>query len=326
MILVTGATGFIGSHLVDELIRRRCQVRILVRNSFDSRHSLKGVETSLGDITDNASLISALKKIDVVFHLAAAINLSTESMERYREINVLGTENLFKAIKASDTRIKRFVFCSSVGVFGPLDSLPANEETRCNPVNFYELSKYEAEKSVRAIGAADHIPVSIIRPSWVYGPNDKRTFKLFRAINKNRFLIIGDGKTLVHPVYVSDVVQGLIKCAFEENGENNTYIIAGDQSVSLNSLVETIEKALKKKVPKTHVPVSVVKMIANGFEKIYGPLHRIPPISNRRLDFFLKNQAFDISKARRDIGYRPEVTLETGIQKTIAWYRDHDWL
>ncbi|HJO63393.1 MAG TPA: NAD(P)-dependent oxidoreductase, partial [Desulfobacterales bacterium] len=214
----------------------------------------------------------------------------------------------------------------SVGVFGPLQSIPANEETKCNPLNYYEKSKYEAEEIVRDIGKRLNVPVSIIRPSWVYGPSDTRTFKLFRSINNRRFFIIGDGKTLIHPVYVKDVVQGLIRCAFEKNATNKTYIIAGNKAIMLQSLVEIIAKHLNRKIPRIRFPSWAAKKIAIGFEKIYGPFQKIPPISQRRLAFFSKNQAFDISKAKSEIGYQPEVDLDDGIMQTVKWYRGNNWL
>ena len=326
MILVTGASGFIGRHLVDELIRRRFSVRVLVRKKASIPFHHGQVEICFGDIADPASLEKAVEGVDRVFHLAAVINLEQESMRGYQAVNVTGTKNLFKAIKARNVKPRRFVFCSSVGVYGRLQSIPADENTPCHPINYYEKSKFEAEEAVRAFGRAMQIPISIIRPSWVYGPGDRRTFKLFQAINKNRFWIIGHGKTLVHPVYVSDVAQGLVKSAFKAKGENDTFIIAGRRYVSLKRLVTTIAKALNKKIPKIHIPVFMAKTIAKGLEKVYAPFHSIPPVSSRRLEFFLKDQAFDISKARREIGYRPGMRLESGIQKTVTWYRDHGWL
>jgi nucleoside-diphosphate-sugar epimerase len=326
-ILVTGATGFIGGHLIEELVNRNHQIRVIIRDKKKSElYYGKSIETCIADVTDPSSLNSLMEGVEIVFHLASIINSKIESYDVYFKTNSLGTLNLLKAVKLSSAKIKRFVFSSSVGVFGPLQSIPANEETKCNPLNYYEKSKYEAEEIVRDTGKRLNVPVSIIRPSWVYGPSDTRTFKLFRSINNRRFFIIGDGKTLIHPVYVKDVVQGLIRCAFEKNATNKTYIIAGNKAIMLQSLVEIIAKHLNRKIPRIRFPSWAAKKIAIGFEKIYGPFQKIPPISQRRLAFFSKNQAFDISKAKSEIGYQPEVDLDDGIMQTVKWYRGNNWL
>ncbi len=327
MILVTGASGFIGGHLVKALIREGLPVRALVRTDKILPFPREKAEIFFGDITDAQSLIGAMRNVDTVFHLASVINFETESIALYQNINITGTENIFKAAAAAQVRLKRFVFCSSVGVFGPLAAIPANEETGCHPVNFYEKSKCETETTVHRLGKEMDIPVSIIRPSWVYGPGDRRTLKLFRAINRHRFLMIGRGATRVHPVYVTDLVQGIMQSAFKKGlTAHEIFIIAGRRSVSLRRLVVTLAAALNRKVPRIHVPVSLAKIMASLFEKAYAPLKKIPPISHRRLEFFVKSQAFDISRAMKRLGYTPVVDLDEGVLKTVKWYRDHDWL
>jgi len=141
------------------------------------------------------------------------------------------------------------------------------------------------------------------------------------AIKKKRFVIIGDGQTLVHPVHVADVVQGLLRCAFEPRGVNGTYIIAGNETLTLRKLTDTVALCLNVTIPNIHFPVALAKTAAFFFEKLYEPFDKIPPISKRRLEFFLKDQSFNIAKATNEIGYRPKTSLIEGLQETIEWYR-----
>ncbi len=254
----------------------------------------------------------------IVFHLASIINAPREQYDIYWKNNVFGTFNLLKA--AQKAKLKRFVYCSSVGVMGHLREVPANEETPCHPDNHYGKSKYEAENLVRSFGAKHGIPISIIRPSWTYGPNDRRTLKLFSAVKKRRFVIIGDGRTLVHPVHVTDVVQGILCSAFMQQSVNGTYIIAGNETVTLRKLMDTIAAQLNVRIPNFRLPVLIAGIAAFFFEKLYLPFGKTPPISKRRLEFFLKDQSFEITKAMKEMGYRPKKNLKEGMRETIEWY------
>ncbi len=219
MILVSGGTGFIGGHLIRHLIRQKQRVRVLIRKKSQYEKMVKStlIEPFYGDLTDLSSLKGIMEDVDVVFHLASIINANRERKEIYWNTNVFGTQYLLENIRRKRRQVQKFIFCSSVGAMGPLASMPADESTPCFPYNLYEKSKFEAEKIVVEFREREGIPVSIVRPSWVYGPADMRTLKLFKAITNGRLIIFGNGKTLIHPVYVDDVVQGLMLCAFRKN-------------------------------------------------------------------------------------------------------------
>ena len=328
MILVTGGTGFVGSHLLRHLIGKKEKIRVLFRDKTKLRQfgGHIGVEPFYADLTDSSSLIGITKNVDVVFHLAAVINAKEELRDFYWSINVQGTYNLLKAFQKEREQLKRFVFCSSVGVMGHLRSIPANEDTICAPNNLYEKSKYEAEGLVKEFCDKEGLPASIIRPSWVYGPGDKRTLKLFRAISNKRFINIGDGKTLIHPVYVEDIVQGLMLCASKDEALGQTYIIAGEKAISLEKLMNVIAENCNTHIPRIGIPLWFAKIIAILCEIVYKPFSMKPPISRRRLEFFLKDQYFDISKAQNEIGFKPVYKLAQGIKQTVKWYRDNKYL
>ena len=168
--------------------------------------------------------------------------------------------------------------------------------------------------------------MSIVRPSWVYGPGDTRTLKLFKAIKNRKLVIIGDGKTLIHPVYVEDVVQGLVLCALEKKSEGQTYIIAGEKSLEVSELVECIAGFCNRSIPKFHLPFLLAKLIAISFEVLYLPFSKRPPVSRRSFEFFIKDQSFNISKAKEELGYKPATDLTKGLNKTIRWYMENNYL
>lgn len=326
MILVTGSTGFIGSWLCKEMARRKIPLRLLVRNksAFTEIDPKNLIQVALGDITEPSTLGPVFDGVDTVFHLASIINASREEYDIYWKNNVLGTFNLLKESRKAG--VKRFVYCSSVGVMGALKEIPANEETPCRPDNYYGQTKHEAESLVRLFGERYNIPTSIVRPSWVYGPGDRRTLKLFLHIKKKRFIVIGDGQTWVHPVHVSDVVQGLLRCAFNTQSSNQIYIIAGEESIPLRKLADHIAGCLNVRVPDFSVPILPVTVAVLVFEKLFKIFRKVPPISKRRLEFFIKDQSFDITKAKAQIGYRPEVSLSRGILETVQWYQKKGWI
>jgi dihydroflavonol-4-reductase len=327
-ILVTGASGFLGKHLVRSLLADRHEVISFVRPT-SRMEELRKMDTEVvyGDIRDKGSIERALKigrNVEVVFHLASVLTPVNVSDSLYWDVNYQGTQNLLEACRYAGLRA--LVHCSSVGVMGTLSEIPSRETSPCRADNVYGRSKYQAELLALEHAKKYDLPVSIVRPAWIYGPGDRRTYKLFHAIAKRIFLMIGTGETLVHPVYVEDVVQGLKLCAQNPAASGEVFIIAGAQSVTLNQLVDTIAEELSVKVPKLKIPVWFARFAASVCEKVFKWTHLQPPIHHRRLDFFLKDQSFDISKAREFLGFEPRVDLRTGIRTTLNWYKAQGWL
>jgi nucleoside-diphosphate-sugar epimerase len=328
MILVTGSTGFIGGHLIRHLMRQKQKIRVLIRkkSQYENMGKSTRIEPFYGDLTDVSSLKGIMQNVDVVFHLASIINANREHKEIYWNTNVFGTQHLLELIRRERRQVKKFIFCSSVGAMGPLASIPADESTPCFPHNVYEQSKCEAEKIVEDYREKEGIPVSIVRPSWVYGPADMRTLKLFKAVMNGRLIIFGNGKTLIHPVYVGDVVQGLVLCAFENISEGQTYIIAGERSLEVSELAAHIAEYGHRRIPRFHFPLSLAKLLAIPFEMVYTPFSKRPPVSRRSFEFFSKDQSFSIVKAKKELGYTPKTDLAKGLNITIRWYRENNYL
>lgn len=317
-VLITGAGGFIGSHLVDSQLEKGFDVRAVDLHLELLRHADANprLEAVRGDITD-AKLVKALVSgVDVVYHLASAHLDVALSDEHYRRVNVDATLHLLECAK--DAGVQRFVHCSSVGVIGDVENPPADETAECHPTNIYEKTKLEGEKAVLKFAQRTGFPVVVARPAWVYGPRCPRTEKLFRTISKGRFPIFGDGKNMRHPIYISDAIRGLELCAETQNVDGEVFIIAGDAPVESRELVNVVSRELNVHTPKIHLPIVLGKWAGLAIESTFRLIGRRPPFSRRSMDFFLKHNAYDIGKARRKLNFHPKVDLHTGIHKTIA--------
>lgn len=289
---------------------------------------IPGVQLVAGDVRDPTSLdriVQEHPEIDTVFHLASVLTPVSQGDRVYWDSNYQGTQNLLDACRK--LHLRAFVHCSSVGVIGPLPEIPANEQARCAPDSNYGESKYKAELLALEYQRAFKFPVVVVRPAWAYGPGDRRTYKFFRMVAKGRFFFIGNGQTKLHPVYVDDVVQGLVLCAQQiEQAVGEVFIVAGPESVTLEYLAKTAAQAAGTSVLPLKVPVGLAKIGATLCETLCKPFGIEPPIHHRRLDFYLRDQAFDISKIRQRLGFEPHVAVSTGVSRTINWYQANHWI
>jgi nucleoside-diphosphate-sugar epimerase len=316
-VLITGAGGFIGSHLVDSQLEQGHDVRAVDLHLDPLRHQSAHphLEAMPGDITDENLLKKIVEGVDVVYHLASAHLDVSLSDEHYRRVNVGATLALLRAAKQAG--VKRFVHCSSVGVIGDVENPPADETTVCRPTNIYERTKLEGEKAALDFGRRTGFPVVVMRPAWVYGPRCPRTAKLMRTISKGRFLFFGKGQNMRHPVYISDAVKGLELCASAQGTNGEVFIIAGENAVQVSQLVDVMSSELGVRSPKLHLPIALGLLGGYALEIAFKSIGRQPPFSRRSVDFFFKHNAYDIGKAKRMLGYQPQVDLRTGMQETI---------
>ncbi len=318
-VLVTGATGFTGSHLCKSLVKEGHRVRALVREtSILTDLKELDLEITYGDVCDPASLTRAVDGIDIIYHLAAASLHRDVSEETFWKVNFDGTKNLLQA--AEEKGIQRLIHCSTVGVLGDISNLPAKEDAPYNPGDIYQKSKCEGEKLALEFSYRKGLPVVVVRPTGIYGPGDKRFLKLFRSINRGRFVMLGIGDVLYHMTYIDDLVDGLKLCGEKESILGQIYTLGGNEYVSLNELVGRIAQILEVSEPWLRFPVWPVWMLGFACEIICQPLGFKPPLYRRRADFFRKSRAFDISKATRELGYKPRVDLESGLKMTANWY------
>jgi nucleoside-diphosphate-sugar epimerase len=324
-ILVTGATGFTGGHLARRLAAQGHTVRALVRGKGQSADLTRhGLEPVVGDLCDPASLDAATRGIDTVYHIAAAFRQEGMARELFWQVNAQGTKLLIEA--AIRNGVSRFVHCSTVGVHGDIEHPPANEHAPLAPGDHYQESKLEGERIAAQYMKDGKIPLTVFRPAGIFGPGDLRFLKLFRPIKRRRFVMIGDGSVLYHLTYIDDLVDGIILCGTVEAAVGQTYILAGNQYGSLKDLVALIADELAVPPPRLHIPLWPVYSAAFMSEVICKPLGIEPPLYRRRVDFFRKSRAFDISKAKAELGYTPKIGLREGIRRTGKWYAEQGYL
>jgi nucleoside-diphosphate-sugar epimerase len=323
-VLVTGGTGFIGSHLAKALVAEGHDVRCLVRESSDlQRLHDSGVELVYGDILETNSIDEALCGIDIVYHLAGILGQWGIPDETYWAINVQGTKNMLET--SLKHNIKRFIHCSTAGVTGPTLSISQDESFPYNPSNIYELTKAKGEKLALQFYRDAGLPVVVIRPEFIYGPGDTHTFGLFKTIQRRVFILIDGGKATWHPTYIDDLVQGF-QCALSEpRAIGQIYIIAGERYVTIKDLSYIIADSLGVSRPKISIPKNLALVLAYSIQKISGTFGLDSPLTTSMVKTFCRSSGCSIEKAKNEIGYKPQITLEEGLQRTANWYKCNGW-
>ncbi|MEE4383832.1 MAG: NAD-dependent epimerase/dehydratase family protein [Pseudomonadales bacterium] len=318
-MLVTGATGFTGGALLRRLLADGHSVAAFVRSSSAAGEiAALGADPREVDVRDPEAVERAMEPYDCVFHLAASYRQEHADISEFREVNVEGTRHLLLASRKAG--VGRFVHCSTVGIHGQIDAPPADESYRPAPNDHYQRSKYEAELLVRE-HLADGLPGAVLRPAAIFGPGDRRLLKLFRAIDRGFFVMLGSGRTLYHLVYIDDLVDAFLLAATREEALGETFIVAGERACTLEELVGVIADALEVPAPGMRLPLWPVQAAAVLCEWACRPLGLSPPLHRRRVEFFDMDRSFTTEKARRLLGFTPRVSLEEGIARTVQGYR-----
>jgi len=322
---VTGASGFTGSYLCKALVEKNYNVKALVRKN-SSRENLEKLNIQFieGDLADPDSIKGKIKDTDIVFHIAALYRQEGVSKDMFTKVNLEGTRLMLD--EAVTSGVKRFVHCSTVGVQGQISNPPANEDAPYKPGDHYQLSKLEGEKLALSYFNQGKINGVVVRPVGIYGPGDTRFLKLFKYIYKGNFKMIGNGNVLYHLTFVEDLVQGIILAGEIPTAQGKIYTIGGNEYLPLTDLVNLVAQILDKPISRIHIPLWPVYAASFLCEMICRPLGIEPPLYRRRLDFFTKDRAFDISKARKELGYNPKVPLKEGLARTAKWYKENGWL
>lgn len=325
-VLVTGATGFIGRHLVERLITAGEHVKVLVRPAAHATWlDALGVEVVRGNIGDADAVARAADKCGVVFHLAATTESSGLLSRLDVEVaNIQGAENVTRAALRAD--IERLVFCSSVAVYGRIARHRLiDENTETDPDSPYGESKVLGEQVVLSARQCHSLPVVVARISTVWGPGSTSWLGLFRSIAAGQFRLIGKGTNYHHIADVSDVVEGLLLCGAVKGVEGRTYNLAGSESVQLKRLVEMIgEEVGTTRFPANlpDAPLHVYRVLDRMAVSLIG--RKLPRAD--RLALFLGDRTFDISRARQELGYAPRIGTKDTIHRMAEWFRAHGHL
>jgi nucleoside-diphosphate-sugar epimerase len=312
--LVTGAGGFIGSHLARELVRSGKEVTALDLN-LDRLRDLEGpayvgIEA---DLVDPDVQDRALQGVDTVYHLAAAHLGVASGEEHFRKVNVEALETFTRS--AARAGVRRFVHCSSVGVYGRIEAPPADEDTACRPRLVYEKTKLEGEQVILDAVAETGFPAVVLRPAWVYGPGCPRTERLFRTIGSGRFFVAGSGKRLRHCIYIGDMLEAFVRAAEADDVVGRVIVVGDARAVTVRELVDEIARLTGAKRPRS-LPYPLIHAAAVLAETAFRPLGAEPPLSRRTLEFFRSNTAFRIERARRYLGFEPRHDLASGLAQT----------
>lgn len=327
-LLITGGTGFIGSRLALEAQRRGVQTVVAGRINTPSEQlrcqelGEHGVAILDGPLQDADYATRVVRGCDVVIHLAAAQHEANVPDSYFEAVNIVGTRTLLQACAAADVR--RFVYGSTIGVYGNGVDSVLNEDSTARPANIYGKTKLAAEGIVQEFGK--RLPVSIVRISETYGPGDFRLLKLFRAIDRGRFVLIGAGSNRRQLIHVRDLVRALMLSAELPAAVGQVVVAAGHEVMSTRQLVTQVAQVLERPPPRWRAPLWPFMLGAMGMELTLRPLGIQPPLHRRRLDFFRKSFVFDTTKARTVLGFTPEVAFREGAAETAAWYRERGYL
>jgi len=357
-ILVTGASGFIGSHLVERLVREDYDVKVLVRKreqenflcskkfsgqcirknskpytlfenpSYDRGGAielLKGldVEIVFGDLLDKDSLENAVGGVDFIFHLAAIARPMAIPNELYFRVNERGTKNLFEVAK--DKKIKKIIMMSSVSAVGPSrDGFAVNESNECKPVDVYGWSKLAQERVAEKYFKEFGMPIVILRPPMVFGPRDFEMLRLFKAVNK-RFFPLSSCVKGTEFLYVENLVEACL-LALNKGLDGEKYHVTNGEHYSINDIVKAIENGLRKQVVGVKFPKFV--FVAGGYfvEGVFWLLGKHPPFKHDTVKWMSEKFWYSSDEKLRKLGYVADVSLDEGVKKTCDYYIEGGYL
>ncbi|HXN49785.1 MAG TPA: NAD-dependent epimerase/dehydratase family protein [Bryobacteraceae bacterium] len=324
-ILVTGGTGFVGSHVVERLVAGGARVRCLVRASSSLRYlPREGVELVQGDLAAGTGLEAAVEGADVVAHVGGVTKALSE--DAFYQGNLRATENLLHACRRQGDSLRRFVHVSSLAAIGPSPGLqPLDEDATPHPLTWYGRSKLAAEGAVRASTLADR--AAILRPPVVYGPRDTDVFEVFRSVAKGLMVRIGRPESYFSYIHVKDLAEAIWLAVSSEAAAGRTYFVANPEPVSWTAFAQTAAAIMGRRVRTLGVPAWLAYLAgwcAEGVSRLSGK----PGIVSRQkiIEARCRYWTCDPTRARQELGFQPARGLREGLEETLAWYKDSKWL
>ncbi len=324
-VLVTGASGFIGGHIVQSLLDKKCNVHCLVRRSSDLRWlDRTRVKLHFGDLADPLFLDDFLNQIDYVFHCAGLTQ--AKSRKEYFRVNADACQNLYEKCSDAGKNLKKIVHLSSLAAVGPaLPNAPVNEATPCKPVTFYGKSKLAGEKIAGRFSSS--LPITILRPPVVYGPRETNFFTFLKGITKGWNVKMGSSQRVLSLIYVQDLVDAMLKAAVCPTESGNAYFITDGNSYSWDLVVKTASNLLNVKPRTLRIPDSLLIFIGLFLEFI-SIYRTTPPLldSQRMIDIRQSTWTASSQKFFDDCKFDPQYDLQKGLEETLNWYKEHQWL
>ena len=324
-VLITGASGFVGYHLIKEALKNDLEVFAAVRKSSNISH-LKEFDIQYTDLNynDPGSLKKDIeeKKYDYIIHAAGVTRART--IQDYNTINAQYTFNLAKAAVESGVDVKKFVLVGSLAAVGPLNNVEdiIDEKTAPNPVTAYGASKLLAEQKLKTVSGLNY---TILRPTAVYGPRDTGIFIFFKQLSKRIEGYIGRSQQRLSFIYVSDLATACIKAL--TGGKQQAYNLSDGESYTKYDLGTEARKTLTGKTFKFHISVNFMKLVATLAEKVSNLKGEAPILNREKLnELTAVNWICSIEQAKKDMGFEPQYNLNKGVTETINWYKQNNWL
>ena len=330
MILVTGASGLLGSHIVEKLIAAGQPVRALVRATSDTSFLDElGAEKVVGDVTDPQSLAAACEGIDTVYHSAAQVG-DWGPWDRFVSITIDGTANMLAA--ATKAGVGRFLHISSISSYGHPDGdgLVLDETAPLgvdlHKWSYYSRAKVQAEKLAWAAHEKGDLPVTVVKPSWLYGERDRASMpRMIRAIQTGKAKLIGDGTNRLNLTYAGNEAEGCILAATNENAVGQAYNLSNDGVITQGEYMNKIAECLGAKPVTRSVPYKVVYKAAFVME-LFGHMFnkKTPPLVTRYSVWLMGRRCFfSAEKARKELNWQPTIGYDEGIAAAVKWSVDH---
>jgi UDP-glucose 4-epimerase len=324
-VLITGASGFVGFHLIEAALAKGLDVYAAVRKTSDIKHlSSHKINYTYLNFTSAESLEKELNEKEYDFIIHAAGTTKAKNQEEYNTVNAAYTINLAKA-SANNRHLKKIVFISSLAALGPLDQTREliTEGTIPHPVTAYGQSKLLAENQLKDF----KLPLIVLRPTAVYGSRDKDIFIILKTFSKGFEPYIGHIPQQLSFVYVKDLAAASVNSLFTSDEANGTYNITDGNCYSRYEMANITKSVLNKKTVKVHLPLPVVKGFAMVLEKTYEVFGKTPAINLEKLnELTAVNWCCDIEKAKRSLNFNPCYNLQQGLKETLEWYKQNDWL
>lgn len=325
-VLITGASGFVGYHLIVTAIECGLEVYAAVRSNSNVSH-LKGLNVNYVQLNFSAvdELKAALEEKQYAYIIHAAGTTKAKTLQEYNRVNAEYSRNLALAASLVNYTVEKFVFVSSLAAIGPIADFNTTigDDAIAQPVTFYGLSKKLAEEYLKEI---ENLPLVTVRPTAVYGPREKDIFILFKTINSGLEPYIGRFNQQLSFIYVKDLAEIIIRL-LKSDIVHKTYNITDGLTYDRYALAEGLKKALHKKTLKVHIPLGIIKGLAGFMDTIYARSSKTPTINKEKIkELTAPNWACNIENLKRDLQFEPQYNLEKGLVETVKWYKANHWL
>jgi nucleoside-diphosphate-sugar epimerase len=327
LLLVTGATGLVGSHVAERARKEGIRTRALVRMHSDIRLLQRwGVELVTGSITEPYSVQGAMRDVTHVVHCAAKLG-DWGPVDPYRDVNVKGFDYLLDAATRSET-LRRLIHISSMAVYAPRDHFGDDETEPLNKTgaDAYALTKVEAEELLNDYVRREKVPAVALRPGWIYGPRDRVVMpRIIDRLRDGKFAFLGTGEQLMNNVYVGNLVHAIWLALEKDEAVGQAFNVADGRLVTKHEFFGTIAELAGLPKPTRHIPLGVARPLTYALEGLWKLLgvDQPPLLSRARLKLLGLNLDYSIAKARRLLGYDPQVDFQEGMQVTMEWFNRH---